>query len=278
VNGALQQGWLWQSQLAPAAELDGSGTVVSRFVYATRVNVPDYMIKGGVTYRLVLDQLGSVRLVVNSANGTIVQRLDYDEFGRVTQNTNLGFQPFGFAGGLYEEQTGLVRFGARDYDAGPGRWLARDPIGFSGGDSDLFTYAGNEPVSQRDPTGLLLGGRLDFGERAGEEATQYWAGIALDPNRSWLERAGAELAGHFSSLWTPETSDWTALTLTGSYAVRVLGPFPPPKWPPYVGRIRKYLRFDRPHHGKPWQWDGSIPKWLRGFWKSSLLYLCPPGF
>ncbi len=71
VNGTLTQGFLWQGQLAPLAELDGAGAVVSRFVYATRVNVPDYLIKGGQTYRLVLDHLGSVRLVVNTADGSV---------------------------------------------------------------------------------------------------------------------------------------------------------------------------------------------------------------
>jgi YD repeat-containing protein len=80
------------------AELDGSGAVVSRFVYATHVNVPDYLVKGGQTYRLVLDHLGSVRLVVNTSDGTVAQRLDYDEYGRITQNTSPGFQPFGYAG------------------------------------------------------------------------------------------------------------------------------------------------------------------------------------
>ncbi|MBK7923488.1 MAG: hypothetical protein IPJ95_07615 [Gemmatimonadetes bacterium] len=45
-NGVLVQGWLWQGQLAPVAELDGSGQVVSRFVYGTRVNVPDYLERG----------------------------------------------------------------------------------------------------------------------------------------------------------------------------------------------------------------------------------------
>ena len=45
-----------------------------------------------------------------------MQRLDYDAFGQVLLDTNPGFQPFGFAGGLYDEQTKLVRFGARDYD------------------------------------------------------------------------------------------------------------------------------------------------------------------
>jgi hypothetical protein len=47
----------------------------------------------------------------------VAQRLGYDEFGNVLKNTNLGFQPFGFAGGLYDPDTKLVRFVARDYDA-----------------------------------------------------------------------------------------------------------------------------------------------------------------
>ncbi len=51
-NGTLVQGFLYGSQLRPVAELDGSGAVVARFVYGTKLNVPEYMIKAGVTYRL----------------------------------------------------------------------------------------------------------------------------------------------------------------------------------------------------------------------------------
>ena len=57
------------------------------------------------------DYLGSVRLVMNAATGAVAQRLDCDAFGRVTLDTNPGFQPFGFAGGQYDADTGLVRFG-----------------------------------------------------------------------------------------------------------------------------------------------------------------------
>lgn len=47
VNGSVQQGFLYGDQLNPVAELDSSNNIVSQFVYATKVNVPDYMIKGG---------------------------------------------------------------------------------------------------------------------------------------------------------------------------------------------------------------------------------------
>src|SRR5215211_3131213 len=89
---------------------------ISRFVYATRSNVPDYMVRNGTTYRIVSDDLGSPRLVVNAQSGEIVQRMDYGEFGNVTLDSNPGFQPLGFAGGLYDRDTGLIRFGNENYD------------------------------------------------------------------------------------------------------------------------------------------------------------------
>jgi RHS repeat-associated protein len=153
VGGSLLKGFLYQDQLRLVAELDGHNIVVSRFIYGSRSNAPDYMIKNGATYRLVHDQLGSPRLVVDVATGAIVQRLDYDEFGQVTQDTKPGFQPFGFAGGLYDPDTKLVRFGLRDYDAETGRWAAKDPLRFDGGDANLYGYALSDPVNRIDPSG-----------------------------------------------------------------------------------------------------------------------------
>jgi RHS repeat-associated protein len=156
VNGTLAQGFLYQDGLRPVAELDGASNVISRFVYASRRNVPDYLIKAGVTYRLLSDHLGSPRLVVNTVTGEIVQRLDYDAFGRVLTDTNPGFQPFGFAGSLYDRDTGLVRFGARDYAPETGRWTAKDPIGFAGADPNLYSYVRADPINAIDPPGLFL--------------------------------------------------------------------------------------------------------------------------
>jgi RHS repeat-associated protein len=88
--------------------------------------LPDSSISG-VAY----DHHGRVRLVVDTADGSAAQRMDYDTFGNVLVDTNPGFQPFGFAGGLWDAATGIVRLGARDYDPMTGRWTAKDRIGFS---------------------------------------------------------------------------------------------------------------------------------------------------
>lgn len=124
-------------------------------------NVPDYMTKGGVTYRLISDYRGSVRLVVKASTGDIVQRLDYDAFGVVVGNTNPGFQPFGFAGGILDDDTGLSRFGARSYDPRVGRWLQRDPILFDSGTTNLYTYAKSDPINLVDNLGLACENPLE---------------------------------------------------------------------------------------------------------------------
>ncbi len=154
VNGILVQGFLYQDGLKPFAELDGRNNVVSRFIYGMHNNVPDAMEKEGKNFRIITDDLGSPRLVVDVASGDIVQRIDYDEFGNVLEDSNPGFQPFGFTGGLYDADTQLTRLGARDYDAFTGRWGTMDPVRFDGNQSNLFEYVASDPINRRDPTGL----------------------------------------------------------------------------------------------------------------------------
>jgi RHS repeat-associated protein len=154
VNGTVTQKFLYQDSLKIVAELDANNAVVSRFHYGTKVNVPEYMTKGGATYQLVTDHLASVRLVINTTTGAIAQRMDYDEWGHVTLDTSPGFQPFGFAGGLQDNHTQLVRFGARDYDPSIGRWASKDPIRFQGKDTNLYAYVNGDPVNKIDPRGL----------------------------------------------------------------------------------------------------------------------------
>jgi len=162
VNGQFKKGWIYQDQINPVAELDSLGQMSARFIYGSKGHVPDYMIKGGVTYSIITDHLGSVRLIVDAA-GNVVQSISYDEFGNIIDDRSgsgdppqAGFQPFGFAGGLSDSHTGLVRFGARDYDAKVGRWTSKDPIGFYARDANFYAYCFNNPIKFIDPSGLKL--------------------------------------------------------------------------------------------------------------------------
>jgi RHS repeat-associated protein len=131
---------------------DGSDNLAMRFEYADG-RMPMAMTQGGSTYYLTYDQVGSLRVVAD-ASGNVVKSVTYDSFGNITDDTNPPFTiPLGFAGGLHDRDTGLVRFGFRDYDPDIGRWTAKDPIGFAGGDTDLYGYCFNDPVNWADPSG-----------------------------------------------------------------------------------------------------------------------------
>lgn len=77
-----------------ALELDEQGEELARYVYASRPHVPDLVEKGGATYRLVVDERGSVRAVVDVATGAVAQELEYGPFGEVLLDTSPGFQAF----------------------------------------------------------------------------------------------------------------------------------------------------------------------------------------
>lgn len=153
VDGIVVEKYLWQGRTRLLAVYDGTDNLIQRFEYADG-RMPVAMTQGGTTYYLAYDPVGSLRVVAD-ASGNAVKRIDYDSFGNILVDTNPSMKmPFGFAGGLHDRDTGLVRFGYRDYDPDIGRWTAKDPIGFAGGDTDLFGYVQNNPVNLFDPLGL----------------------------------------------------------------------------------------------------------------------------
>ena len=154
LNGKLQKAWLYQDAMRPVAELKPDSTLRAVFLYGDKANVSAAMEMNGQTYRILSNHQGSVRTVIHAETGEVKQQIDYNVWGKVTQDTHPGFQPFGFAGGLYDPDTGLTRFGARDYDPKTGRWTAKDPILFAGGDVSLYGYVAGDPVNFVDPSGL----------------------------------------------------------------------------------------------------------------------------
>ena len=121
-------------------------------MHGTHSNSPDLILTETETYRVLTDHLGSPRLVIDLADGTVVQRVDYAADGRILTDTAPLTQPFGFAGGRKDE--GLLYFGARDYWPELGRFTSRDPLGFAGGSLNLYEYSQGDPINRLDPVGL----------------------------------------------------------------------------------------------------------------------------
>jgi RHS repeat-associated protein len=94
--------------------------------------------------------------VIADSAGQVVKAIEYDAYGNVISDSSPGLTlPFGFAGGLKDSDTGMIRFGYRDYDPTTGRWTARDPIGFKGGDTNLYGYVLGDPINWIDPSGQV---------------------------------------------------------------------------------------------------------------------------
>jgi RHS repeat-associated protein len=175
-NGVLQKQWLYRGGLNPVAELDGTGAIVAVYGYGSGGSVPAYVQRGTTTYRLISDHLGSPRYAVNVNNSSDVPfTAAYTSFGQAT-GSGLDWIPFGFAGGIYDVDSGLVRFGARDYDPSIGRWLSKDPSLFSGG-VNLYVYSKNDPVNYRDASGR--GAWAVAGGIAVVAGIVAWAGIDI---------------------------------------------------------------------------------------------------
>ncbi|MFW8600942.1 RHS repeat domain-containing protein [Desulfobacterota bacterium M19] len=150
INGTITQKYLWSDSTTLLAVYDASDTLEQRFLYADG-RLPYALVMHGAAYYLHYDQVGSLRLITDSL-GTAVKEVEYDSFGDILRDSNPAFTiPFGFAGGLYDPDTKLVRFGHRDYLPEIGKWSAKDPIGFAGGDTNLFGYVQNDPVNFVDP-------------------------------------------------------------------------------------------------------------------------------
>ncbi|CAB5119256.1 odd Oz/ten-m homolog 4 [Olavius algarvensis associated proteobacterium Delta 3] len=166
VNDAIVEKYLWRGLTRLLAVYDASNNLMMRFEYVDG-RMPVAMTMGTTTYYLAYDQVGSLK-AVSDANGNVLKTIDYDSFGNILSeieydaagNIIMGSTlvypvPFGFAGGLHDRDTHLVRFGYRDYDPDTGRWTAKDPIFFAGGDTDLYGYVFNDPISSIDPLGLF---------------------------------------------------------------------------------------------------------------------------
>ncbi|MGH2458094.1 MAG: RHS repeat-associated core domain-containing protein, partial [Chloroflexota bacterium] len=124
------------------------------------------------------DGLGSVRAITDGS-GNLIQTDETDEFGIPTSPQGTSPQPFGYTG-QQADGNGLVYLRARYYDPTSGRFLSQDPLRGAFADPQTlnpYAYAGNNPPTLADPTGL-------DGEVPGLEGAVEGEGAAIE---RWMQ-------------------------------------------------------------------------------------------
>ena len=102
------------------------------------------------------DHLGSTEALTD-ANGAITSSTTYDSFGNAASSIPTSYQ---YTGREYDADTGLYYYRNRWYDPEIGRFISEDPIGFAGGDVNLYRYVWNNPQNFIDPYGDISLGSL----------------------------------------------------------------------------------------------------------------------
>jgi RHS repeat-associated protein len=99
------------------------------------------------------DHLNTIRDIVKS-DGNVAAHLEYNSFGKLiseTKNNDSIF--FAYTGKLTDKISDLQWNINRWYDSNVGKWVSEDPIGFEGGDLNLYSYVDNIPIVLIDVRG-----------------------------------------------------------------------------------------------------------------------------
>ena len=162
---------------------------------SSTLDEPLKLTRGATTAYYHADGLGSV-VALTSSTGAVIERYTYDVYGtpRITDaaGTVLTQSAVGnralFTGREYDQETGLYSYRARYYDSRIGRFLSRDPVGYTA-DLNLYRYVDHNPLTWVDPTGL---------EKYGQQSSAFIAWLLSNPLR-FAQRATSSTLGHLDS-------------------------------------------------------------------------------
>jgi len=156
-NGMIRtRSWSYvydNDNIALEVHTDEAGAVTKTF-YTHGAGVDEHLAleRGGQHYYYHADALGSVASITDTARN-VVQSYEYDSFGMAKPSTAFD-NSYTYTGREWDKETGLYYYRARYYDPMEGRFISKDPIGFDGGDVNLYGYVKNNPINLKDPSGL----------------------------------------------------------------------------------------------------------------------------
>jgi RHS repeat-associated protein len=145
-------------------EQDGTGTTRATYVYGIYLDELLQMRRGGNDFFFHSDDLYSVA-AVSDANGNVVERYAYGDFGAPTildpngaprAGSAIG-NPYLYTGRRYDPESGFYYYRIRYLDPRTGRFTVVDPLGIWFDRDNLgngYSYAGNNPLRSLDPFGL----------------------------------------------------------------------------------------------------------------------------
>lgn len=190
--------------------MDIDGSTVTKYQNGPGIDNKLSLKTGSDVKYFLQDHLGST-VGLTDANGSLTSTQTYDSFGN---GTNTSFPTrYQFTGREFDSFTGLQFSRARHYDPKIGRFISEDPIGFEGGDINLYGYVWNSPLRFTDPMGLQgWGSRFaDWADERTEFARNWWQ---RDPQH-WVwngtVNTGADLAFGFSDMFRVGTGAGQAL-------------------------------------------------------------------
>jgi RHS repeat-associated protein len=107
---------------------------------------------GATAENFLADGLGST-VATTDTTGAVATQYSYEPFGNTSATGSVSSNAFQYTG-RENDGTGLFFYRARYYHPRTQRFISQDPIGFAGGDTNLYAYAFNSPTNFIDPSGL----------------------------------------------------------------------------------------------------------------------------
>jgi RHS repeat-associated protein len=134
-------------------DYNGNGNLKNAYIHNLTIDDPLALQQGANIYYYHKDGLGSITNLTDTT-GSLVKSYTYKSFGEIYSQTGTVQQPFTFTAREYDPESGLYYYRARYYDPKTGRFWTKDPIGFAGGDVNLYRAVGNNTINLADPLGL----------------------------------------------------------------------------------------------------------------------------